>query len=1218
MFWKRIFVLAAAVAGLSGLLTGRAGAESIVLNGVTVHPTHVLARLQINDEADLAVVRPQAVAVLASAGLAVQYEYTLVPGLLLIDSNQPDVTAAAVTSPQEKAQALQNRIDFIRSSGLFQYVTSDAVKFANALPDDLKFSDGSLWGLRNTGQNGGKPGADIGAVAAWQLTTGTNAVIVASIDTGIRYTHKDLAANMWVNTNEIPGNGIDDDNNGVVDDVYGFNGITGTGNPFDDNGHGTHTAGTMGAAANNGYPHVGVCWNVSLMACKFLSAGGSGQDSDAIKCIEYAAKMGARIANNSWGGGSNGDGDQPLIDAINKAGAKGMLFVAAAGNNGTDDDIIPFAPASFGLPSMITVAALDRKDQLADFSCFGLRTVNLGAPGVEIYSTFAGGDTDYAVEQGTSMAAPHVAGVAALTLAAHPKASMAELRQRVLNSIVPIPSLNGLTTTGGRVNAYNAVSSGPSGSLKVSVIPPDGTTLRLGNTNIPFFVTVTDIFPITNATVTCTVTDPTGVSAPLAFVNNGIGADVTSGDDVYSATFGGTNLGTYSFLFVVNAPKETGLIFTNTYNLVAPPANDDFLQPQKIASTGSVLFGTNTLASLQVGEPLHAGVSTVAGSLWYSYSPIATGPVLINTLRSDVPTVVAIYTGTSLKTLKTIASASASSGNTGVQFVFQATAGVSYRIAVASVNADNLGRFRLELQPNGTIDNLPPRVTVNGVTDGLLVTTNKLSFSGTSIDPQPSPSGVKSVQISLNNSVSVTAAGTTNWTLPSSLSLAPGANTISIVAFDYAGNVSQASLYNVYYRVPTQGNDAFALATALTGASGNLPGSNVGATKEPGEPAHAGNDGGHSVWYVFNPTFSGLLSVNLKGSTFDTLLAAYTGDFVDGLTLLGANDDAIPGSGYSALQVAVTEGVPVHIAVDGFGGASGAITLGYRIDSVNLLQVNLTAGAGGILTRTSGFYPSNSLFTVQAVASNHYQFAGWTGSLISFDNPLTFTVTPGVSLQASFVADRYSDDFESAGLKNLPWQTSGSANWIVQSNVVSLGSYAAQAGTIGDGQSTSLSVTAASNGGNGSFDYKVSSETGFDFLAFYIDGSLIQHWSGRVDWATFGFAVPSGTHTYEWRYSKDSSGSAGSDTAWLDNIQLHIRPAVDSTSVAHDQLVKVASGNAQIYVTGQLDQVYLTQYSRDLIHWGALSTNVNSLGSFLIQAPVSTNGFRAYRTIVAP
>ncbi len=1218
MFWKRIFVLAALVAGMSGLLTGRAGAESIQLNGIAVHPTHVLGRLRISQESDLAVVRPQAVAVLAAAGLAIQYEYTLVPGLLLIDSDHPDVTAAAVTSPQAKAQALQDRIDYLRSSGLFQYVTSDAVKYANAIPDDLKFSDGTLWGLRNTGQNGGKPGADIDAVAAWQLTTGTNAVIVASIDTGVRYTHKDLAANMWVNTNEIPGNGIDDDNNGVVDDVYGFNGITGSGNPFDDNGHGTHTSGTMGAAANNGYPHVGVCWNVSLMACKFLSASGSGQGSDAIKCIEYASKMGARISNNSWGGPSGGEGDQPLIDAINQAGAKGMLFVAAAGNNGTDDDIIPFAPASFGLPSMLSVAALDRKDQLASFSCFGLKTVNLGAPGVEIYSTFAGGDTDYVVEQGTSMASPHVAGVAALTLAAHPKASMAELRQRVLNSIVPIPALDGLTTTGGRVNAYNAVASGPSGSLKVSVNPPNGTTLRVGNTNIPFFVTVTDIFPITNATVNCTVTDPAGISAPLVFVNDGTGADLTSGDDVYSATFSGTNVGTYSFLFVVNAPKENGVIFTNTYNLVAPPANDDFLQPQKIASTGAVLFGTNTLASVQTGEPAHAGVSTVAASLWYSYSPLASGPVLVDTLRSDVPTVVAVYTGSSLKTLKPIASAAASSGNTGVQFIFQAVAGVSYKIAVASVNSDNLGRFRLELQPNGSIDNLPPRVSVNGLVDGLLVTTNKLALSGTSIDPQPSPSGVKSVQISLNNSVSATAAGTTNWTLPSALSLAPGANTISIVAFDYAGNVSQAALYNVYYRVPTQSNDAFALGTVLTGNSGNLNGSNVGSTKEPGEPAHAGNDGGHSVWYVYNPPFSGLLTVNLKGSTFDTLLAVYTGDFVNALTLLASNDDAIAGSGYSSVQVAVTQGVPVRIAVDGFGGAFGSLSLGYRIDSVNLLPVTLSSGEGGVITRISGLYPSNSLFTVQAVANARHQFAGWTGSIISFDNPLTFPVTPGVNVHASFIQDHYSDDFETGDFKKLPWLTSGSTKWFVQTNVVSLDSHAAQAGTIGDGQLTSLSVTTASNGGNGSFDYKVSSEAGFDFLGFYIDGNLVQQWSGQLGWATFGFNVPSGIHTYEWRYSKDANGSSGADTAWLDNVQLHIRPLVDSSSVAHDELLKVAAGKAQIYVTGQLDQVYLTQYSRDLVHWGALSTNVNSLGSFLIQAPVGTNTFRTYRTIVAP
>ncbi len=1217
MLRKQISILAAFWVGLSAFLIAQLEAASIQWNGVTVHPTHILARLRVTADSDLSVVRPQAVALLASAGLSIQYEYSLVPGLVLIDTTSRSLTPEAVISPEILAQELQARLDFINASGLFQYATVDAISQVNVVPDDRKFVDGTLWGLQNTGQNGGKAGADIAAVPAWQITTGTNSVIVASIDTGVRYTHKDLAANMWVNTNEIPGNGIDDDGNGVIDDVYGFNAINNSGNPFDDLGHGTHTTGTIGAAANNGYPHVGVCWNVSLMVCKFIGADG-GTDSDAIKSLQYAAKMGARIANYSAGRPAAGDADQPMIDAINASGAKGLLLVASAGNNGTDDDVIPFAPASFSLPSMLSIAALDRKDNLAGFSCFGRKTVNLGAPGVEIYSTFAGSDTDYAVEQGTSMAAPHVSGVAALTLSAHPKASMAELRQRVLNSAVPIPSLAGLTTTGGRVNAYNAVNSGPSGSLKVTVTPPSGSTLLYGQTNIPFFVTVTDIFPITNATVTCTITDPTGVTSPLVFVNDGTGNDAKRGDEIYSSSFNGTNLGAYSFLFTVNAPKENGVIFTNTYILTAPPSNDDFSRPRKFPSIGSVFTETNTLATIQAGEPLHAGISTVAASMWYSYSPIADGPVLVDTLRSGFPTVLAVYTGSTLSSLRSIASAAGTNGNAGVELVFQATKGSTYWIAVASVSTNSTGQFRLELQPNGTIDVLPPLVSVSGLADGFLTLTNKLAVSGTALDPQPSPSGVQSVQVSLNNSISSTAFGTTNWKLLSPLTLAPGQNQISVTSYDYAGNKSSPLVFSVYYRQPTQGNDAFALGTVLTNLSDTVKGSNVGATKEPGEPDHAGNAGGHSVWWVFNPPFSGLLSVTLRNSDFDTVMAVYTGDYVNDLTVVAANDDSLPGVSFSSLQVAVTAGVPIHIAVDGFGGATGNITLAYHLDAASLVPVTFSSAIGGTLSKSSGLYPSNNVVIVQALANAGYQFAGWTGSIISFDNPLSFTVKPGISIQGNFIANRYSDDFESGNLKRLAWTTSGTSPWFVQTNVASLGKYAAQAGLAGNSASSSLLLTATSIGGSATFDYKVSSEAGFDFLSFYIDGNLVQQWSGEIDWNTFGFAIAPGTHTFEWRYSKDSSGSSGSDTAWIDNVQLHLRAPIDSTSTPVDRLVKVAGGDAQILVNGQLDQVYLTQYSHDFKKWGALSTNVNSLGSFLIQAPVGTNFFQYYRTVIAP
>lgn len=1218
MLWKRFLVQLTLLLGLGSQLTRVEALDSISLNGFPVHPTHILARVLEQGDGTLATVRPQVVALLSSMGLTIRYEYSLVPGLLLIEPAAQGIEPSAVANSSVLAQILQSRIDSLRGSGLFAYVTPDSVVQANALPDDLKFTDGTLWGLRNTGQNGGVAGADINAAGAWNVTTGTNSVVVAVIDTGVRYTHSDLAANIWVNSKEIPGNGIDDDGNGVVDDVHGFNAITGSGNPFDDNGHGTHVSGTIGAAANNGSPHVGVCWNVAIMGLKFLSANGSGINSDAIKCLQYAVNNGAKISNNSWGGPGGGDGDVPLAEAINQAGAKGHFFIAAAGNNGTDDDLVPFSPASFALPTMLSVAALDRKDQLAWFSCYGRRTVNLGAPGVEIFSTWATGDTDYMVEQGTSMATPHVVGVAALTLASHPKANTLELRQRVLNSVVQIPALQGITTTGGRVNAFNAVNSGPSGSLQVVVAPPDKSALLQGPTSIPFYVTVSDIFPITNATVACTVTDPSGNQSPLAFKNDGTTGDLTGNDNIYTGQFSTTNAGQYSFLFVVNAPKETGVIFTNTYTVTFPPPNDSFAHPRKVAPSGGVLTDTNSLATLQTGEPLHGNISTVAASLWYSYSAPADGSVLVDTFHSQFATVLAVYTGSSLSTLKQVTSAAGTGGNPGVAVVFDAKKSSTYWIAVASVSSDSTGILQLELQPGGVLDVVPPIVKVIGLVDGALVTTNKLSLHGTAADPQPTPSGVASVQISLNSSIAVAASGTTNWNTLSPLTLSPGANTISVVSYDFAGNSSAPLVYNVYYRVPTQGNDAFALGYTLTGTNITTTGNNTGATKEVGEPAHAGNEGGHSIWWTFTPSFSGLLTADTIGSGFDTLLGIYTGDYVNNLTTVAFNDDFSAGSGVSKVQFSVVAGVPLHIAVDGFGGAVGSVKLNVKLASANLVAVTITNGTGGTVSLSSGSYVSNSVQTVQAFANPGYTFVNWTGSSVSFVNPLTFNARSGTSLQANFVPNTYSDDFESGNLRKLAWTTSGNAVWAVQSADASSGTYSARSGSISDGQSSSLLLTTNSVGGTAGFDYKVSSEAGFDQLSFYLDGSLLQQWSGETDWSTFSFALTSGTHTFEWRYSKDPNGTSGTDAAWIDNVQLHIRPEATSASVAHMTMLGVKSGAAQLLVDGQIDQIYITQWSRALSGWTPLKTNVNSLGSYLITPPVSTNEVRFYRAITAP
>ena len=335
-------------------------------------------------------------------------------------------------------------------SGEIEFIEYNYIHRIIATPNDPDFP--GLWGIRDNGSN-----TDVDAQAAWEINKGSKDVVIGVIDTGINYNHPDLEANMWRNPGEIPGNGVDDDNNGYVDDVFGINAINNSGNPMDDHKHGTHCAGTIGAVGNNSIGVVGVNWNVSLMGLKFLDSNGFGDTAHAIKLIEYAIQQKRSGVNlvalsNSWGGGNY---SRALEEAIAALEDEGILFIAAAGNDSSDNTLKPTYPANYSSQNIISVAAIDRSGNLAPFSNYGYGGADVAAPGVAINSTTL--NDGYELLSGTSMAAPHVSGVAGLLFSQFPNLSMREAKDRITNTVKVFPTLENLLSFPGIVSADRAL-----------------------------------------------------------------------------------------------------------------------------------------------------------------------------------------------------------------------------------------------------------------------------------------------------------------------------------------------------------------------------------------------------------------------------------------------------------------------------------------------------------------------------------------------------------------------------------------------------------------------------------------------------------------------------------------------------------------------------------------------------------------------------------------
>jgi subtilisin family serine protease/Ca2+-binding RTX toxin-like protein len=398
------------------------------------------------------------------------------------------------------SSSLDNAISTLNNSqnkSLFQYIEKDSVVRLNRpskpnrpdlspklIPNDPGFNQ--LWGLHNTGQSGGTPDADIDAPEAWDIQTGNPNLVIGVIDTGVDYNHPDLVGNIWTNPGEIANDGIDNDNNGYIDDVRGWDFAYNDNNPSDVQGHGTHVSGTIAGKGNNGVGVTGVAWNAKIMPVKFLNDSGSGTLSNAILAIDYATAKGVKLTNNSWGGGGY---SQALYDSINAAGNAGALFIAAAGNSAQNADVNPMYPAGYNLANIISVASTTRTDALSSFSNYGLTSVDLGAPGSDIYSTTP--NNTYSTYNGTSMASPHVAGAAALLWSQNPTWTAQQVKNTLMNTGDAISSLAGKTVSGKRLNIFKALGAANLPAVTVAVSP--ATVQEDGTTNLVYTFTRSNI-----------------------------------------------------------------------------------------------------------------------------------------------------------------------------------------------------------------------------------------------------------------------------------------------------------------------------------------------------------------------------------------------------------------------------------------------------------------------------------------------------------------------------------------------------------------------------------------------------------------------------------------------------------------------------------------------------------------------------------------------------
>jgi subtilisin family serine protease len=604
------------------------------------------------------------------------------------------------------------------------YAELDWFVRGDVTPNDPSF--GLLWGLNNTGQtvNGdqGAAGADINGPEAWNVLTGSSSFVIADIDSGVNYTHPDLAANIWTNSAEAGGTtGVDDDGNGYVDDVRGWNFVSNNNNPNDDNGHGTHTSGTFGAVGNNGVGVAGVMWSCRIMPLKFLNSSGSGAISGALSALQYAVAKGVRVSNNSWGGGGF---SQSFLNAINASQTIGHIFVAAAGNASSNNDASASYPASYTSGNIIAVVATNNNDGFASFSNYGATSCDVGAPGVTIFSTYGSG---YEYLDGTSMACPHVAGVVGLVYARNPTWSWSQVRTQVLGTARTVSALSGRCATGGVVNAAAALGAtappppppppGPANNACASAqTVAYGTTAftTVGATTDGPAACVTtgnDVWFRFTACVSGTVTVQTCSLASwdtvVAVYSGSCGAltQRACNDDACGTQSRAAFSATAGQVYLIRVGGYNGATGTGSISVTGPscsptgPANNACASATVV---GNGSFAGSTAAATNDGSA-SCGSSSTTRDVWYSYTATCTGVLTVDTCSAaSYDTVLSVHTacpggtGNQLACNDDGASGTACAGTLRSYINLNVTAGTTYKIRVAGYNGAS-GTFTLRI-----------------------------------------------------------------------------------------------------------------------------------------------------------------------------------------------------------------------------------------------------------------------------------------------------------------------------------------------------------------------------------------------------------------------------------------------------------------------------------------------------------------------------------------